>query len=173
MTTTQSLGTHERRDDGTHVLRYERHLRHPVDRVWRAITEPSEVVGWLADADIDLREGGRVQFRWLNTGDGGEQAVATGTVARLDAPWLVEYDTDIHGRLRFELEPEGDAATRLRLTVEHPDLDEHLDSVLPGWHVHLEHLDAALDGEPVDWPRWNTEHRPRWAQLRAEYLGGS
>jgi uncharacterized protein YndB with AHSA1/START domain len=167
MTATDALGTHEHRDDGSHVLRYERHLRHPIDRVWRAVTEPSEVAGWWADADIDLREGGRVQFRWLNAGEAGP--VATGTVARLDAPRLVEYDTDVQGHLRFELEPDGDEATRLRFTVEHPDLGEHLDSVLPGWHVHLEHLDAALDGDPVDWPRWDAEHRPRWAQLQAAY----
>jgi uncharacterized protein YndB with AHSA1/START domain len=170
MTTTHPLGTHEQRDDGTHVLRYERLLHHPIDRVWRAVTEPSQVVGWWGDADIDLRHGGRVQFRWLNSDEDGNQAVATGTVARLEPPRIVEYDTDLHGRLRFELESEGDAATRLRFTVEHPDLGEHLDSVLPGWHIHLEHLDDALDGRPVDWPRWNAEHRPRWTALHEQYL---
>ena len=160
---TSTLGTHEALEDGTHVLRYERRLAHPVDRVWRAVTEPSELVGWWAEADIDLRAGGPVQFRWRNN-DG---PVVSGTVVRVDAPWLVEYDTDVHGLLRFELEPDGDAATILRFTVHRSS--EKLDLVLPGWHVHLEHLDAALDGDPVDWPRWDTDHRPRWEALRAEY----
>jgi uncharacterized protein YndB with AHSA1/START domain len=168
--TARPEGTHERRDDGSHVLRYERRIEHPVARVWRAVTEPAELVGWLAQADVELREGGRVRLEWLNTDDAGNTAVATGTVARVDPPRLVEYDTDIHGLLRFELEPDGAGATVLRLTVEHPDLDEHLDSVLPGWHVHLEHLDDALDGRPVDWPSWSTEHRPRWDELRERYL---
>jgi uncharacterized protein YndB with AHSA1/START domain len=165
--TTQTLGTHEQREDGTHVLRYERRLAHPVDRVWRAVTEPSEVEGWWAEADIDLRVGGRVQFRWLNT-DRKDDVKATGTVARLDAPWLVEYDTDHHGLLRFELSPDGDAATVLRFTVEREG-DEKLDMVLPGWHVHLEHLDAALDGDPIAWATWEADHRPRWDELHAAY----
>ena len=166
--TTQTLGSYEQREDGTHVLRYDRRLAHPVDRVWRAVTDPSEVVGWWSEADIDLRVGGRVQFRWLNAGRDADQPVATGTVSQLDAPWLVEYDTDVHGRLRFELEPDGDGATRLRFIVERPD-DTALDLVRPGWHIHLEHLDVALDGESIDWTTWEADHRPRWDDLRAAY----
>jgi uncharacterized protein YndB with AHSA1/START domain len=168
MRTTHPDSTHERRPDGTHVLRWERRLAHPVDRVWRAVTEPADLVGWLADADVDLRAGGRVQLRWLNSGEAG--AVATGTVALVDPPRLVEYDTDIHGTLRFELAPDGEQATRLTFTVIHPDLDDGgLDLVRPGWHVHLEHLEDALDGRPIDWPRWAHEHRPRWEELREQY----
>ena len=138
--------------DGVKVLRYERRLRHPVDRVWRALTEPAELRGWLADADLDPAPGGRVELRWLNTDDEGNRAVARGTVAR------------------WELEPEGDGATRLTLTVEHGTLpDEYVTKVRAGWHIHLEHLEAALDGEPVDWERWNEEHLPRWKEIEARY----
>jgi uncharacterized protein YndB with AHSA1/START domain len=166
---THPEGTHERRDDGTHVLRYERRLRHPVARVWRALTEPSELVGWLARAQVELRPGGPVRLEWLNSDDEGNQAIATGTVARVDPPRLIEYDTDIHGLLRFELEPDGQDATVLRFTVIHHDLDEHLDKVAPGWHIHLEHLDDLLDGRPVDWERWDEEHRPRWHEIQERY----
>jgi uncharacterized protein YndB with AHSA1/START domain len=162
-------GTLEIRD-GVKVLRYERRLRHPVDRVWRALTEPAELRGWLAEADLDPRPGGEVELRWLNTDDEGNRAVARGTVARWEPPRVVELDTDIHGRLRWELEPEGDGATRLTLTVEHPSLpDEYVTKVRAGWHIHLEHLAAALDGDPVDWERWNDEHRPRWTEIEARY----
>lgn len=167
--TTQSEGSYEHRADGTDVLRFERRIGHPVARVWRAITEPSELVGWLAEAEVELREGGPIRFQWLNSDDEGNTAVATGTVGRLDPPRLVEYDTDIHGRLRFELTPDGGDATILRFTVEHPGLGEALGLVLPGWHIHLEHLDALLDGEPVAWERWGQEHRPRWDALRERY----
>lgn len=167
--TTQPEGTHERRDDGSHVLRYERRLGHPVARVWSAVTEPSELVGWLAEAQVDLRPGGAVRLDWLNTDDEGNGATAVGSVVRVEPPRLVEYDTDIHGLLRFELEPDGPDATVLRFTVIHPDLDEHLGEVAPGWHIHLEHLDQLLDGDPVDWARWDALHRPRWQELQARY----
>jgi hypothetical protein len=58
-------GTFEKRDD-RYVLRFERRLRHPIERVWAALTEPGELVGWLAEAEIELVEGGRVHLRWLN-----------------------------------------------------------------------------------------------------------
>lgn len=156
--------------DGVKVLRYHRTLRHPVERVWRALTEPGELRGWLAEADLDPRPGGEVELRWLNSDDEGNRAVARGTVARWEPPRVVELATDIHGRLRWELEPDGDAATRLTLTVEHPALpDDYVTKVRAGWHIHLDHLAAALDGHPVDWSRWNTEHLPHWEEIEARY----
>jgi uncharacterized protein YndB with AHSA1/START domain len=167
VTTNPADGTLETRD-GCHILRYERHLAPPVDRVWAAITEPAELRGWLADADVDLVAGGRVELRWLNTDDEGNRAVATGTVTALDPPRLLELDTEPHGVLRFELHPDGDG-TALTFTVTTPAPNEHVTLALAGWHIHLEHLADALDGRPVDWPAWSDEHRPRWDEIHARY----
>jgi uncharacterized protein YndB with AHSA1/START domain len=163
-------GTLEIRD-GVTVLRYERRLRHPVARVWRALTEPGELRGWLAEAEqLEPAPGGAVQLRWLNTDDEGDVAVARGSVARWEPPHVLQLDTDIHGTLRWELEADGEDGTRLRLTVEHPSLPgEAVVKVRAGWHIHLEHLAAALDGHPVDWSRWDAEHRPRWDELARRY----
>ena len=154
--------------DGRHVMRYGRRLAHPIDRVWAALTEPSELRGWLADADIELVAGGRVQLRWLNTDDEGNSAVADGTVSALDPPRLFELDTDPHGILRWELR-EADGGTALTLTVSVPAPKAGVDLARAGWHIHLEHLADALDGRPVDWPAWAAEHRPRFAEIHAAY----
>ena len=167
-TTSRADGVVEH-DGDQRVLRFERSLAHPVDRVWAALTEPDEIRGWLADADIDLAEGGRVQLRWLNTDEAGNRAVATGTVAALDPPRLLELDTDRHGVIRWELRPDGDG-TRLTLTVMPPWSDDTVLLALAGWHIHLEHLADALAGRPVDWPRWSEDHLPRWKELHAEYV---
>jgi hypothetical protein len=37
-------GVLEKRD-GKDVLRFERHLAHPIERVWAALSEPGELVG--------------------------------------------------------------------------------------------------------------------------------
>src|SRR5438309_7660891 len=105
---TSDLGTVQTRDD-SYLLRYERPLAHPIDDVWAALTDPAEMVGWWADADVDLVLGGKVELRWLNTDDEGNAAVARGTITALDPPHLVEYDTDVHGLLRWELaeQPDG------------------------------------------------------------------
>src|ERR671926_466434 len=97
-------------DDGRHRLVFERRLNHPVERVWAALTEPDQIEAWLARAELEPRAGGRVRLQWLNTDDAeGNQheqgVVANGTVAAIDAPRLLELDTDVHGRLRWELSP--------------------------------------------------------------------
>ena len=44
--------------------------------------------------------------------------------------------------------------------------DEYRTSVMAGWHVHLDFLEDALDGKPVDWPNWPED---RWAVLNEHY----
>jgi uncharacterized protein YndB with AHSA1/START domain len=167
-TTHPADGTLETRD-GRHVMRYERRLGHPVERVWAALTQPSELRGWLADADLELVEGGRVELRWLNTDDDGNRAVATGNVTALDPPRLLELDTDPHGTLRWELADDGGGGTALTFTVSVPAPNEAVDMARAGWHIHLEHLADLLDGRPVDWSAWSTEHRPRWQEVHDAY----
>jgi uncharacterized protein YndB with AHSA1/START domain len=167
MTTPQ--GTHRQLDDGRHQVRFERRLHHPIDRVWAALTDPDQIEAWLARAEVDLREGGRVHLQWLNTDEEGkryEGADATGVVSRLDPPHLVEYDTDQHGTLTWELRADGDA-TQLTLTATLHMPDEHVLENMSGWHVHLDFLAEWLgDGSRVDWPNWPRE---RWVALREGY----
>jgi uncharacterized protein YndB with AHSA1/START domain len=156
---TDPYGTIETRDD-RYVLRYDRRLRHPIDTVWDALTDPDRVEEWLARAEVELAEGGRVRLEWLN-GD----AVAEGHISRLEPPHAIEFDTDIHGRMLWELQPDGDG-TRLTLTVTAAIPDDHLASVRAGWHVHIDFLEDALDGRAVDWPNWPQD---RWEKHNAVY----
>jgi uncharacterized protein YndB with AHSA1/START domain len=161
-------GTIETRGD-THVLRYERRLRHPIERVWAAITEPHEIEAWLARADLDLAPGGHVELEWLNTDAGGnryEQAIARGTITELDPPNVLQYDTDVHGVLRWELDSIEDG-TRLTLTVAVAVPADHVTERRSGWHVHLDFLEDSLDGARVDWAHWP---RDRWQAHHDRYL---
>jgi uncharacterized protein YndB with AHSA1/START domain len=164
-------GTHTKLDDGRHEIRFERRLNHSIDRVWAAITAPDEVEAWLARADLELRPGGRVRLQWLNTDDAqGDQheegVVANGTITAIEPPRLLELDTDRHGRMTWELRPDGDA-TDLALTVVIAMPDDYVVENLSGWHVHLEFLaDWLDDGTRVDWPHWP---RDRWEAARERY----
>jgi uncharacterized protein YndB with AHSA1/START domain len=160
-------GTLERRGD-TQLIRFERRLAHPVERVWRALTEPDEIAEWLALAELELAEGGRVVLRWQNTDAEGNTAVARGTVSALDPPRVLEFDTDIHGRLRWELEPDGDG-TALTFTAEAQLPADYETEVVAGWHIHLDHLEHVLDGGTIDWPNWGSEHMPEWERIRERY----
>jgi uncharacterized protein YndB with AHSA1/START domain len=159
------------RDDGKRVLRFERRLAHSVDRVWAALTRPDQLLGWWGSADeLELAEGGKVVMRWLNKDQDGNEVVLHGRVTHFEPPRLIEYDTDVHGVLRFELaDDNGATVLRFSSTVEFPD--EILPLVLAGWHMHLNFLAATLAGEPADladlamdeWQQWHDQYQAQLA----------
>jgi hypothetical protein len=74
----------------------------------------------------------------------------------------------VHGRLRWELAARpGGCLLTFTCTIGVPP--EHLTKHMAGWHIHLDHLVDALDGRPVDWPRWYAEHFPAWQALHERY----
>jgi uncharacterized protein YndB with AHSA1/START domain len=151
--------------DGLITVSFERRLRHPVERVWRFISEPAHMAQWLAEVEIEPFEGGKVVLRRLDTDDHGNRAVACGTVTECKPPHVLGLDTDLHGRLCWELE--GDGSGCLLLFRATGDYSGRLADVLAGWHLHLDFLADALEGHPVDWLRWP---RHRWESLRGQYL---
>lgn len=156
--------------DGLDVLRFERHLPHPVERVWAAITEPEQIEMWLARAEVDLVEGGRFNLEWLNTDENGKRfsdSVMQGTITRLDPPDVLEVDSEWHGLMRWELRGErGGCALTFSSTL--PSIDQEMRAkTLSGWHVHLDFLAEALDGEAVDWPNWPMD---RWETHHERYI---
>jgi uncharacterized protein YndB with AHSA1/START domain len=154
------LGDVKETDRGMEA-RWERRIPHSIERVWAAITEPARMREWLADADIDLREGGAIELRWLNS-----EAVLRGRITRLEEGRLLEYEGEPHGLLRFELSEDGDG-TLLVFTNRIPG-PSYPDLALAGWHVHLDMLDDALDGRPTEWENWPVD---RWKELHVAYGG--
>jgi uncharacterized protein YndB with AHSA1/START domain len=166
--------------DGKYVLRFERTLDHPIDRVWAALTEPDELEKWLAKAEqLELEDGGQIVLRWQNVitpeqvaeydikglEDPERPRVMHGTITQIDPPRLIEYDSDLHGVLRWELRQDGDGCVlSFTDTVELPD--EMRSQVLAGWHSHLDGLEAALAGHPIAVKDWSIED---WAEYRARY----
>lgn len=151
------------------TLRYERRYPHPIEQVWDAITRPERLAAWLGDTDVELVEGGAIRITWLNTDEDGNTAVYNGRITRVEPPHVLEYDGDIHGRLRWELEPDGDDATTLRLTNWTPAPDEFRSKVAAGWDIHLDHLATALEGGAIDWPNWYRDHFAAWQEKEVRY----
>jgi uncharacterized protein YndB with AHSA1/START domain len=162
-------GTLSRRD-GKAVIRFERQLEHRVERVWAALIEPEQLIGWWGDAEVDL-EGGRFTMRWLNTDDDGNGVVMRATITRAEPPTLLELSGEPHGVLRFELRSIGDG-TVLTFTSTLDLPDDYEARVLAGWHYHLDALEEVLGGsrvELVDLPneRWNLIHERYVARAAA------
>jgi uncharacterized protein YndB with AHSA1/START domain len=180
-----ALGTVEE-VGGKRVLRFERRLDHPVEKVWAALTEPEQLAGWLAAAEeLDVAVGGRVRLRWLNTVenkrdwerygvilpddfDPEADEIVTGTFTAVDPPRVLEMDTDSFGVLRWELQA-TESGCALVFTNALPEgfADEMAPQTLAGWHSHLDMLADALEGRPMaDWSKVSLDE---WAQLRDRY----
>lgn len=162
-------GSVETWDDGMRVLRFERRLNHPIERVWAALTDPDELLGWWGVAEeLELVEGGHLVLRWLNSDQEGNQVVLHGKVTQLDPPRLLEYDTDVHGVLRFDLRNDsGSTVLTFSSTVGFPV--EVLPLALAGWHLHLNFLADELEGRRADlvnlpmdkWQRWHDQYQEK------------
>ncbi|HEY1426937.1 MAG TPA: SRPBCC domain-containing protein [Caulobacteraceae bacterium] len=135
-------------DDRT--LQYERIFAHPIERVWRAITDPAEMAEWMfAPDEWDLRPGGawRMGCNW------------SGIVAVLEPPRRLRLDHApgqpegaSNAYMHYELESVV-GGTRLVFTHSLPGLEDGLardpDGVAGGWHEILDRLTEQLDGRPI------------------------
>jgi uncharacterized protein YndB with AHSA1/START domain len=146
--TSASLNTVE----GHPVLRFERRLAHPVDKVWTAITDVAELKHWFpAPFEAELKTGAPIQFKIADM----DLEDTEGEVLEVERPRLFVYRW-ADSVLRWELIPEGDGC---RLVFTHT-----LGGTAPwgdrlsaprqaaGWDVCLARLEIRLDGRTDDLP---------------------
>jgi uncharacterized protein YndB with AHSA1/START domain len=127
----------------------ERRIGHKQETVWRMLTEPPQLVQWLAPGSIELREGGRIH---IDFGESG--VVIDSTVLAFDPPRLLAYswsgNDGAHRPLRWELAT-VDGGTALTLTVQLP-AGEDIAKACAGFEAHLDMLAAALEGVQIRFP---------------------
>lgn len=149
--------------DGRPALRFERRLAHPVDAVWRAITEPSELSRWFPnEVSVELRLGGRMTFTFAD----GRYPPMDGEVLELDPPRRLAFSWG-DDELRFELEPLDDGrGCLLRFT----DVLEERDKAArdaAGWHVCIDRMEQHLAGLPATAP--DSSATGEWRGLYEDY----
>jgi uncharacterized protein YndB with AHSA1/START domain len=156
--------------DNRPTLRFERRMSHPVDVVWRAITESDQLEQWFPSrVEVDeLRPDAEMVFRFEHMPLDAPSTM-TGRVTEYDPPrrFAFTWGPPTHeDHLRFELEPlAGEDACVLRLTVLLDARDKAArDSA--GWHVCLDRLELVLAGG--DRPAAMGADG-RWRELYEEY----
>lgn len=152
---------------------FERRLRHPVDAVWRALTEPEDLAQWyLTEARIEGVAGGRIDYV-----SGPSRLQVTGRILAWDPPRLFEHEWIVEPQpmlpkgersvVRWELTPDGDGTL---LRVIHRGLSRPTASnFVAGVHAFLDRLEEELDGVPLtDWLARVAELRTRYPPLERE-----
>jgi uncharacterized protein YndB with AHSA1/START domain len=119
--------------DGRPALRFERTLAHPVERVWRAISDPEELGRWFP-----------ASAQWTPaTGETFEAYGGSGEVTLVDAPHRLAWTFGGDG-FSFELAAEGNGC---RLIFTHVFDDRSLAAqTAAGWEAYLSRLEPHLAG---------------------------
>jgi uncharacterized protein YndB with AHSA1/START domain len=152
-------GAEVRKDGEKWTLVLVRELRHPPEKVWRALTDPAHLREWAPfDADGGLgTAGATVKLTWVGTG----RPQAT-TVTRADAPEVLEF-----GDIRWELEAFGGGT---HLTLWHNIDRRFISWGAAGWHIGLDVLDRFLSGTPIGRTVGPEAMKfEGWQRLNAEY----
>lgn len=156
-------GTLRALDDGQWEIAFERRLRHSPERVWRALTTPEGLACWLAEAEIDLEAGGRMELNFRQPDnafmpDVPEKRRQSNQVLRVEP--ITRFDHTFGSNpasvVSWILTPDGDG-THLSLRHRVPETwTDARKNVLAGWQHHMEGLDDAALGRrhPWDWDRW-------------------
>jgi len=166
-------GVQVRKDGEKSTLILVRELRHSPEKVWQALTDPSQLrEGAPFDADGGLgRVGARVK---LTTVGAPTPHVTETTVTRADAPKVLEYNWGGFA-MRWQLEAVG-GGTRLTLWT---NIDPRFISMgAAGWHICLDVLDHLLSEAPIGrivgpqamkfggWQRLNAEYAKQFREMR-------
>ncbi len=154
------LGTHVQHD-GRPAVRFERTFRHPVERVWRAISDPAELPSWFpSKVEYEPEVGSLMRF----VGDPHAPAME-GRLLAWDPPHHLAFvwGTD---ELYLTLE-EVDGGCRFELVNVLSDPGAAAMNAA-GWHVCLSELDKVVRGEPNDGP--HAANATQWQPLYDVYV---
>ena len=148
--------------DSKPALRFERRYEHPVERVWRAISDPAEMASWFPSnvegkravgADLTfVDEAQRAAAREAGEPTCDESAMFHGRIVAYDPPKVFSFTWGSE-LLRFELLPDGHATVLVFTQIlSHQSVAARNGS---GWHMCLGNLDALLGAGVPERDDWN------------------
>lgn len=154
---------------GRYGVKHVRVYPHPIERVWRAVTEPRSLAAWYVPQwTIVPRLGGAWSCSYANPSleamEGYDQGFGHGVITAWEPPRMVDYG----GQHRFELEEVADGTRMTWIqnfdpALRFPKLEATLPDGNPGGpgypmfpggqagnHMAADDLADFLDGRPID-----------------------
>ncbi len=163
---------------GPAEVRIMRTLPGPIERVWEYLTNPEKRARWFAGGAMDGLVGGKARFEFKHKNlapdetppegmdgcHGGEHAME-GTILRWEPPHRLSFTfgSDGESEVTFELTVQGKHVLLVLTHRAQPGDMPYLADYGAGWHTHLTHLIAQLEGAPRP-PFW-----PLHKKLKADY----
>jgi uncharacterized protein YndB with AHSA1/START domain len=146
------------------TLTFVRNLQHPPEKVWSALTDPTQLEQWAPfNADRDLAGTGPATLTMVSR---DESMPMSASVIRADRPNLLEY-TWGPDLLQWRLEGLDEGT---RLTLRHTVANRELGpKVAAGWHICLVIADHMLAGAPIGRVVAEDAMDHGWQDLHDEY----
>ncbi|MET7952219.1 SRPBCC domain-containing protein [Micromonospora sp. NPDC005324] len=120
--------------DGRPALRFERRLGSSPERVWQAITDPTEVAAWFPSV-----------VTWTpSAGETFEIDGQPGTIAELERPRLFAWASG-EERYHNELRPDGEGCVYIFTHAYDPKAGSIV-QYASGWETYLNRLEVHLAG---------------------------
>jgi len=159
-------GTIGRDDEGRYVIAWTRHLAHAPERVWRAITEQSEVGEWArGNWQFEPNVGGKMQLCLDNSLPLEDRIYDSGVVTAYEPPHLLEFrvsayaaDSDQDGEhiLRWSVQAESDGCVLGFSDTFEPGRRVR-NGIVCGWQFMLDQLEFHLTPTGSDWSTRDVE----------------
>jgi len=133
------------------VIIKEEKFKHPIDKVWNAITQAEEISKWFIDADFKPEPGSAYVF----TAPPEQNCTQITGVVKVATPYTLIYtwvmqNTDVETTVKWTLEEEGDYTV---LHLEHSGISNYegetavkmFESYSGGWLNCVTELSAYLN----------------------------
>lgn len=121
------------------------------ERVWRALTDATELERWFPlEARVEPGEGGEIFMSWGNEFAGTSRILAWEPPRRLATSWGAwDGEGGPSQVTEYRLEASGGGGTRLRVVTsgfpDDPDWDDWVEGTRQGWRFELESLRHYLE----------------------------
>jgi uncharacterized protein YndB with AHSA1/START domain len=139
------------------TVRFERNLKHSVEKVWSYLTDNDKLTQWFSELKVeDLRQGGRMTF---DMQDGTFEEFEITDYRELS---VLEY-TWGEDRVHFELHPEAEGC-RLVLIETITNITDHTPKDIAGWDVCLDVIEALLQGRTLE------SRKDAWSEKYEQYV---
>lgn len=133
---------------------FKRTLNHPIENVWKAITDPQELKYWFTDVEMDFKPGGKMVIRFRDEA----KTVSNGEVVKIDPPHRFEWTWE--GELAvWELKKISNNKTELTFTYSKMP-QEYAINAPAGFHTILDRLEDRLNGSQKTYPFGTESNEP-------------
>lgn len=159
---TSSFGKISKEESGYRV-EFHRVYDHPLEKVWKALTDPEAIRIWFTDIEMDFREGGDMKI-WFRD---EARTLSQGKIVRIEPPHIFEFMWEDE-LAQWHLTALDEYRTQLHFIYSRID-QSYAASVPAGWHIVLRDFARVLEGQTIASSLGQQDESPEAILIKHQY----